>query len=97
MAITIRNKETEAMIRKLGKRRNEGPSAVVSRLAKEALAREGTVSQEEYERRMKGWDELMAMVPEFTEAEKQEMQGELDHMYDYLDEEAGEARDQAAE
>ena len=29
MAITIRNKETEAMIRRLGKRRNEGPSAVV--------------------------------------------------------------------
>ena len=37
MAITIRNKETEAMIRRLGARSGEGPSATVHRLAKNAL------------------------------------------------------------
>ena len=37
MAITIRNKETEAMIRRLGLMHNEGPSATVRRLAEQAL------------------------------------------------------------
>jgi len=32
MAITIRNKETEALIRKIGRRTGEGPSAVITRL-----------------------------------------------------------------
>ena len=99
MAITIRNKETEAMIGRLGLRWGLGPSAVVKRLAEEELARAGTVPPEEFERRMKLWDELMPMVPEFTEEEKREMQYEMDHMYDYLDEEAerGDKNDQAAE
>ena len=33
MAITIRNKTTEELIRKIGRRTGEGPSAVVRRLA----------------------------------------------------------------
>lgn len=97
MALTIRNSHTESMIRRLGERWRLGPSAVVRRLAEQELAREGVVSPAEYERRMKGWDELMAIVPEFTEAEKQEMQYELDHIYDYLDEEADPKRNEAAE
>jgi hypothetical protein len=99
MAITIRNKETEAMLRRLGLKWGAGPSGVVKRLAEEELARAGTVTPEELERRMKLWDELMAMVPEFTEQEKREMQYEMDHMYDYLDEEgeAGDKDNRAAE
>ncbi len=90
MAITIRNKSTEALVRRLGKRWGIGPSAVIRRLAENAVAQSetGTVSPDEFKRRMKAWDELMAMVPEFTEEEKRQMQYEMDHMYDYLDEEA---------
>ena len=40
MAITIRNQETEAMIRKLGARHGEGPSATIRRLAAKALKNE---------------------------------------------------------
>ena len=35
MAITIRNKETEAMIRRIGVLRGEGPSATIRRLAEQ--------------------------------------------------------------
>jgi len=97
MAITIRNKEIEANIRRLGKAWGIGPSAVVRRLAEAQVAREGTLAPSDYRRRMEAWDELMAMVPEFTEEEKREMQHELDHMYDYLEEEAGSNDSQAAE
>jgi hypothetical protein len=76
------------MIRRIGRRRNEGPSATIRRLAEKEIQQTGAVSQQEYERRMKLWDELMAMVPEFSEDEKQQMQYEMDHMYDYLDEDA---------
>ena len=42
MAITIRNKTTEDLIRKIGRRTGEGPSAVVRRLAeREAGVKEG--------------------------------------------------------
>ena len=34
MAITIRNKKTEDLIRKIGRRTGEGPSAVIARLVK---------------------------------------------------------------
>jgi hypothetical protein len=85
MAITIRNKETEAMIRRLGERWHEGPSAVVKRLAETELGREDTVSDAEYQRRMQIWDEIEKEFPPPTEEEKREMQHELDTMYDYLD------------
>lgn len=97
MAITIRNKETEAMISQLGERWGTGPSAVVRRLVEQELARGGKVATAEFERRMKMWDEVMAIVPELTEAEKRDMQYELDHMYDYLDEEPDQKGSQAAE
>lgn len=97
MAITIRNKDTEAMIRRIGKRWDVGPSEVVRRLAKEELARAGTVTPAEFELRMKAWDELMAMVPELTDEQKREMQYEMDHMFDYLDEEPDDESKQAAE
>ena len=87
MAITIRNKETEANIRVIGKRRGEGPSAVVARLAKEELQREGQVTQSEYERRMAAWDEVMALAPprdpNFT---WEDVEREMDSLFDYMEE-----------
>ncbi len=38
MAITIRNQKTEELIRKIGRRTGEGPSAVVRRLAERRRA-----------------------------------------------------------
>jgi hypothetical protein len=90
MAITIRNKETEAIIRELGKRRNEGPSAVVSRLAKEELKRESAVSKTEYERRMAAWDEIMALAPpRDPNVTWEDLQREMDSLYDYPEEDEG--------
>jgi hypothetical protein len=91
MAITIRNKDTEAMIRQLGKRRNEGPSAVVNRAVREALEREGQVSQEEYERRMRAFEELARKYPPpDPKIPWGEIEAEMQSLFDYLDEE-GEA------
>jgi hypothetical protein len=97
IALTIRNKSTEAMLRRLGQRWNVGPSGVIRRLAEEELARLEAPTPDEIAKRLAGWDELMAMVPEFTEADKQRMQRELDHMYDYLDGEAAPGDSKAAE
>lgn len=87
MAITIRNKETEAIIRRIGKRHNEGPSAVVGRWAKEAEEREGQVSQQEYARRMAAWDELDALTPpRDPNVTWEEIEAEMQGLFDYLDE-----------
>jgi hypothetical protein len=88
VAITIRNKETEAMIRRIGKRRNEGPSATVRRLAEQELAGEMLVSEEEYDRTMRAFEELARKYP--PPAEKlswAELKAERDALYEYLDEE----------
>jgi hypothetical protein len=87
MAITIRNKGTEAMIRRLAEQWGSGPSGVIKRLVEHELQRTGAVPEAEFQRRMNIWDELDREFPPPTEEEKSEMQYELDHMYDYLEEE----------
>jgi hypothetical protein len=84
MAITIRNRQTEAEIRRLGKRWGLGPSAVIRRLAEEELQRVETAGQTNTGNPGDLWDDLMAMVPTLTEAEKHQVWDEMDHMYDYL-------------
>ena len=84
MAITIRNKETEELIRKIGRRTGEGPSAVVARLVKqEASGRnEQKVPEEEVRRRMAVFEELRKKYPntgpEMTWAEIEE---EMDSIF----------------
>jgi Rv0623-like transcription factor len=60
VAITIRNKATEELIRIIGRRTGEGPSAVIRRLAENENSRQpqGRVSEEEVKRRMRVMDEL---------------------------------------
>lgn len=88
MAITIRNKETEAMIRRIGRRRGEGPSAVIARLAKQELQRAGEVSQAEFERRMKAWEELERdFPPPRPKPSWAEIEAEMQAMYDDPEEE----------
>ena len=96
MAITIRNSRTEAMIRRIGQQRREGPSAVVKRLAEEELQRIGQVSQEDFERRMRIWDELAEKYPppddKLTWAE---IEAEMQSLFDYLDEDKDSERQSA--
>lgn len=64
MAITIRNKQTEELIRRIGRRNGEGPSAVIRRLAeREAAAEDSPVPEEEVERRLKRFEELARKYP----------------------------------
>lgn len=64
MAITIRNKQTEELIRKIGRRTGEGPSAVVARLVKaEAGGKEDKVPEEEVQRRLRRFEELAEKYP----------------------------------
>ncbi len=89
MAITIRNKQTEAMIRRIGQGRGEGPSAVVKRLAEQELAKNGEVSQAEFERRMRVFDELADRYPPpEPKLPWSEIEADMQEMFDYLDEES---------
>ena len=66
MAITIRNQKTEELIRKIGRRTGEGPSAVVRRLAeREAKGEdEQDVPAQEVQRRIALFDELRNKYPD---------------------------------
>lgn len=87
MAITIRNKTTEDLIRKIGRRTGEGPSAIISRLvAREATGENDTVPPEEVKRRMARFEELAkAFPPRNPVPTKEEVEREIDALYDYLD------------
>jgi hypothetical protein len=88
MAITIRNKTTEELIRKIGRRTGEGPSAVVHRLvAAEALGQtEQKVSEEEIRRRIQFMRELREKYPPPDPRPTwEEVERERDALYDYLD------------
>lgn len=65
MAITIRNKMTEELIRKIGHHTGEGPSAVVRRLAEREAGglKEQKVPEEEVQRRLALFEELRKKYP----------------------------------
>ncbi len=87
MAITIRNKTTEELIRKIGRRTGEGPSAVVRRLAeREAAGQIDRVSEEELERRLEFMRELHEKYPPpDPKPSWDEIQRDVHAMYEYLD------------
>ena len=66
MAITLRNKDIEERIRRIGRRTGEGPSAVIRRLVDAEEPALGEVSEEEAERREASWRAYMAMMPKPT-------------------------------
>lgn len=84
MAITIRNKTTEELIRKIGRRTGEGPSAVVRRLA-ENENREPSVqlvSTEEVRRRLAMFDELAKKYPPPNDGKSwAEIEEEMDSIF----------------
>ena len=87
MAITIRNKETEELIRKIGRRTGEGPSAVVARLVKQEISgNNGRVSEEEVRRRMQLFAELAEKYPPpDPKPSAEEIEREVDSLYEYLE------------
>lgn len=85
MAITIRNKTTEAMIREIGRRTGEGPSELLARLAEAELAEMEVQQREAVERRLAAWEELDREFPPPSEEEKEAIRQKLETMYDYLE------------
>lgn len=64
MAITIRNKTTEELIRQIGRRTGEGPSAVIARLVtREASGQNDKVPEAEVRRRLAVFEELAKKYP----------------------------------
>ena len=91
MAITIRNKETEELIRRIGLRTGEEPDAVLLRLVKaEAGPAEvpPAVAPEEVARRMKAFAELREKYPPpEPNMTWKEVERDMDALFDYLEEE----------
>ena len=91
MAITIRNKETEAMIRELGRRYGVGPSAVVRKLAEAKLPdKHSSLTQEEkngkVEEFIKNLDKHT--LPESERMSPEESRRAQDEIFDYMDDES---------
>ena len=82
MAITIRNQRVEADLRELGAAMGEGPSATIARLVADEKQRLTEVQRLELTRRRHAMRELIAMLPKLTDAEKAEMDREMEEMYD---------------
>jgi hypothetical protein len=91
VAITIRNKTTEELIRKIGRRTGEGPSAVVRRLVeREAVGQDATVPEDEVQRRIAEFEALASQYPPpDPKPSWAEIQHDMDALYDYMDSEHG--------
>jgi hypothetical protein len=84
MAITIRNQKTEELIRKIGRRTGEGPSAVILRLAeREVLGHNADkVPEEEVQRRIEQFEELRRQFPNTGPAMSwEEVEEEMDSIF----------------
>jgi hypothetical protein len=97
VAITIRNQTTEELIRKIGRRTGEGPSAVITRLVKaEAAGGSNKFPQEEIERRIQHFEELARKYPPpDPKPSWEEVEREMDALFDYLDDENAAPRKRA--
>lgn len=85
MAITIRNRGIEAGIRKLGRLRGQGPSAVVGHLVERELAALGHDNESDEERvarRRKAMKEWIASLPSISEEDRREIDSAMEDMYD---------------
>lgn len=85
MAITIRNKRVEDGIRRLGRLRGEGPSAVVARLVDKELGGLGVggpSGEDRAIRRRKALEEWLAGLPPVSEKDRREIDHVMDEMYD---------------
>lgn len=84
MAITIRNQRLEEGIRKLGRLRKEGPSAVIARLVNKEL-RELDLDADKHEDKARRYAALRRWLdglPPITDADRRTIDQAMDEMYD---------------
>ena len=87
MAITIRNKRTEDMIHRIGKRNAEGPSRTIQRLAEKELANGFASPAEPLEESERLWAELMALAPpRDPNLNWEDIEQEMQSLFDYMEE-----------
>ncbi len=85
MAITIRNIRIEAGVRRLGRLRGEGPSAVVGRLVERELAAldiDNETEDERIARKRQAMTEWLASLPPISEEDRREIDRAMEEMYD---------------
>ena len=83
MAITIRNKQTEEGIRRLGHLHGEGPSAVVSRLVEKELRELASgPGAEKMARRKTAVREWLASLPPVTDDDRRKVDQAAADLYD---------------
>ena len=92
MAITIRNKKTEELIRTIG-RPGEGPSAVIRRLAESEARDRQEVPTEVARQRIERLKELSRKYPPpDPKPGRTEIEQEMEALFDYMDEEPARKR-----
>ena len=84
MAITLRNKPIELLIREIGQPTGEGPSAVIARLAREEHRRMTEAKERTVQERLAAMDALLATLPKLTDEERKAAWEDADRMFDYL-------------
>jgi hypothetical protein len=84
MAITLRNKEVEETIRRLGQPHGEGPSAVIARLARAEEKRVAAEREQQKQERLARTMAFVESLPVPTEEERRAMWEEADRIFDYL-------------
>jgi len=82
MAITIRNKQVEALIRGIGRETGEGPSALIARPAQEEAARRASAQRSEAEERYARLKAFLAATPPVSEEDRRAVWQDLEDMYD---------------
>jgi hypothetical protein len=82
MALTIRNKQLEDELRGIGKRLGKGPTDVLRQLLEDHRMQEEARKLALIARRQKAAVELMAMLPNLTEEQKQASRDFEESLYD---------------
>lgn len=94
MAITIRNKATENLIRKIGSRTGEGPTAVIRRLAEKEEGRNlPGVPEAEVQRRIAEFEAIARKFPPpDPKPSWAEIEREMDEIFDDAPDEGRKSR-----
>ena len=95
MAITLRNKPVEEMIRRIGAQTGEGPSAVIARVIATETERLEAVRQKAAEEKLARLQAIRAEFGTFTNEDRKGVCEELERMHDYLYEDEPEGADKA--
>ncbi len=82
MAITIRNTETEQIIRQIGRETGEGASALINRWARAARDNMEREKQERLKQRREAVEAWLASLPRYSDEDRAEMHKIMDDMYD---------------